>query len=107
MNPIRRGQQFAEQLADSAQHADQVILASYSKDDFPNVLAAGLATCSFEEYQQRLAGMIATLEQRGTRVVTIPATARQLLDTLASHRLPNTPDGRAKAIGLIFAEKPT
>lgn len=105
MNPIQRGQQMAQQVADVAGQADQVILAVYDPVDYPNVLAAGLVTCSFAEYRARLAGAILEFEQRGIPVITVPTTAQEMTDTIAAHGLPSTPDGRAAAIGIIYGAR--
>ena len=101
MNHIQRGQQMANQVADVAGHADQVILAKYSAEDYPNVIGAGFVTVSFEEYNQRLAGAVSQFEQQGMQVMIVPVTAAELRDAIDRHGLPNTPDGRAAAIGLI------
>ena len=107
MNPIQRGQDMAEQVAEQAQNADQVILAKYHAEDYPNVLAAGFATVLFEDYCQRLAGAVAMFEQLGIQIVTVLVTAAELESALQRHELPNTPDGRAAAIGLIHGERNT
>lgn len=104
-NQIQRGQQMAHQVADVAGHADQVILAKYSAEDFPNVIAAGFVIVSFEEYNQRIAGAVSLFEQDGATVVLVPVTAAELHDALDRHDLPNTPDGRAAAIGLIHGDR--
>ena len=107
MNQIRRGREMAEQVADVAQDADQVLLAQYSAEDFPNVIAAGFVTVSFEEYNQRIAGAVSLFEQDGATVVLVPVTAQELHETLARHLMPNAPNGRAAAIGLIHGGRLT
>ena len=103
MNHIQRGRDMADTIAKDASHRPQtVIVASHSAADFPNVVAAGFANISFEEYNQRLSGLIANMEQRGITVVTVPATAQQIIDKLAEAELPDTPDGHAAAVGLIY-----
>lgn len=104
MNQIQRGRTMADPVGDVVRQADQVCLAQYSAEDFPNVLAASFVEISFAEYNQRLAGAVSSLEQHGGNVVLVPVTAAQMQDTLDRHRLPNTPDGRAQAILLIHDE---
>ncbi len=105
MNEIRRGRDIAETVKDLGQQADQVVLAKYSAEDYPNALAAGLVSIPFEDYNQRLAGAVSQFEQQGTTVVIVPVTAAELQDAISRHELPNTPDGRAAAIGLIHGER--
>lgn len=105
MNQIRRGRDIAATVSDIATEADQVLLAQYSAEDYPNVIGAGFVTVSFEEYNQRLAGAVSQFEQDGTKVVLVPVTAIELRDCLIRNFLPNTPDGRAAAIGLIHGER--
>ena len=105
MNHIQRGQQMANQVSEIAGQADNVLLAKYSADDYPNVIGAGFVTVSFEEYNQRLAGAVSQFEQQGMQVVLVPVTAAELGDAISRHELPNTPDGRAAAIGLIHGER--
>lgn len=100
MNPIECGRDMVDQVP-GIENATLVMLASYSEADYPNVLAADHATCSFAEYEQRLAGAIAHLEQRGLQVVTVPVTADELTRTMREHNLSRAPDGRAAAIGII------
>ena len=101
MNQIIKGQQMADHVADVAGQADQVVLAKYSAEDYPNVIGAGFATVSFEEYNQRLAGAVSQFEQQGRKVVIVPVTAVELCECMGCNDLPNTPDGRAAAIGFM------
>lgn len=104
MNQIKRGQEFGRQITEHFADAKVVTLAGYSEADYPNVLANRFCECSFAEYQQRIAGMIASLEQRGVRVVVRHVTASQLRNVLREERLPNTPDGRAAALTVLFSD---
>lgn|SRR3990167_1964705 len=105
MNHIRRGRDMAATVSEVAQGADQVLLAQYSAEDYPNVVAAGFVTVSFDEYNQRIAGAVSLFEQHGATVVLVPVTAAELREAMQRHGLDNTPDGRAAAIGLIHGER--
>ena len=105
MNQIQRGQDMVQQLVDAAREANATVLFSrYSAEDFPNAITAGFSTVSFEEYQQRLAGAVSQFEQQGLIVNVLDITTEQMRDAMQRHDLPNTPDGRAAAIGYLSLE---
>ena len=103
MNNILRGQQIARRFTHGSRRPDVVRLQKYVEADYPNAIAAGFVNCSFSEYEQRLAGVIAGFEQQGIVAKTVTMTVADILATLSQHGIPNTPDGRAQAIGLFRA----
>ena len=100
-HPIRQGQDFAEQVAEVAAQADEVVVAQFSEAEYPSILQAGYATVPFDEYRQRVAGLIARLEQSGITVSTTSISTAEITEALAEHQLPHNPDGCAAAIALI------
>lgn len=60
---------------------------------------------SIGEYHARLTAAAQTARSGGLKVQWLRVSLAELQDTLLDHRLPNTPEGRAQAIALCWAEK--
>ena len=102
--PNHFGTAAARQLKGLARFADRVTLWQFPDEQHVEAVIEGVCQCTLREYHARLAAAVAEFTRQGVPVVIVRASVRELLNMLAKHNLPLTPDGQAAAIGLLASE---
>ncbi len=83
------------------QPPDAIVLWALPASEHAAWLANGCGEGSWAEYCGRLRAVADRLRAGGGQVVELPATVAEVLDTLAAIGQPNTPEGRAAALGFL------
>ena len=99
------GQRTARERMHDGPRPDGVLLWRFPDDQYTEAVIDGVCSVTLAEYRRRLAGATAEFQRHGVPVVMVNATVAEVLDALARHDLPNTPNGRAAAVAFLFSER--